>query len=792
MNKQTKIILFSLTYVLGIISFLFDLIIPASLIIAGLFLFLYFKNKSISAVFLCILLGSFVFGLFNSLLNFRFDDNLTAYSDEFISAKVKVLSIPANSSSISTKFYAQVFEIGLNNEFEDNINSKTLVTIYDKEEKIKTIQIGDILSIKGKLKVPENAKNPSEFDYAKYLQYKDVFSLIYVNEDWQITGCSDDILYRLLRKLNKVRSNILEVHAKNIKSPMIEILGGIIFGDDAVNPDEDTKKSFMNSGIFHILAASGMNVTLIFGIWFFFAKNLKLDYKLSILTGIGLISVYTCMTGFGPPIIRAFLMLALILIGKYIDRTTPTMALLFLVGFLMLAFNPFMLLDVGFQLSFIVTFALIFTAPLIAFKFKHKFINYILGAGMIPIIAQLYAAPLQMYYFNTFALYSVFSNIAIIPVLSIVSFLGFISSILALIPAIADKICFIADLILNPLLIYIVKVAEFFSSMPFSIIYLKKPSIFQILLYFAIIIFTTCILKFKLYSKKVYISAGVLILLFLLLIIPIKSKSPEVVFFSVGNADSILIKSQDNDYFLIDTGKMPYLSGLSQADNIILKYFRDNDIKKLKGLILSHFDSDHAGGTINILEKLEVEEIFIPDSCEDTKLSDRIIKFINEKNISYQVVKKNSLIWDKNNFSISIYKPSGENIKTENQKSLIVKCNYKDKNMLFMGDGDINTFNSLPEDIKDHISLIKTGHHGAKNTINQEMINKTDIFVISTGKNIYNHPDSDTLKLLESNNKEYYRTDFHIAIKVIFSDKATNVFLYSPKNKKFIKTLYQF
>ena len=124
------------------------------------------------------------------------------------------------------------------------------------------------------------------------------------------------------------------------------------------------------------------------------------------------------MTGFGPPIIRAFLMLTLILIGKLIDKETSTLSLLFIVGFLMLMYNPLMIFDIGFQLSFIVTFALILTAPLLIFNFKFKPLNYVLGACLIPIIAQIYAAPLQMFYFNTFAIYSVFANITIIPVSS--------------------------------------------------------------------------------------------------------------------------------------------------------------------------------------------------------------------------------------------------------------------------------------------------------------------------------------------------------------------------------------
>ena len=69
---------------------------------------------------------------------------------------------------------------------------------------------------------------------------KKVFSLMYVNKDWEIKSQADDLSGKFLRKLNDERSKIVDIHATNIKSPMLEILGGIIFGDDAVNPDDDT------------------------------------------------------------------------------------------------------------------------------------------------------------------------------------------------------------------------------------------------------------------------------------------------------------------------------------------------------------------------------------------------------------------------------------------------------------------------------------------------------------------------------------------------------------------------
>lgn len=771
---------------LGIITFFSNNILPLSLFLFVIILICAYKNI-ISSKFGIIIILIFSIGIINTYSHIKYFDDLSSYTDNNVTVNAQVVSIPTNSDLDKTKFYAQVNSIACDDKYIDSISAKSIITISDKTEKLKEIKIGDTLRLTGSLRAPMNAQNPSQFDYARYLQLKNTFSLMYVDDNWEILCHSKTIAGKFLRILNDTRTRIINIHAQNIKSPMIEILGGIIFGDDAVNPDNDTKTSFINSGIFHILAASGMNVTLIFGIWFFFATTFKFNYRFSIITGMLLILFYTCMTGFGPPIIRASLMLLLILAGKLIYRKTPTMSMLFLVAFLMLLYNPLMIFDIGFQLSFIVTFALILTAPLMVLKFKHKFINYTIGACLVPIIAQLFAAPLQMYYFNTFAVYSVFANIAIIPVLSIVSFIGFISSILAIIPAIANKICFISDILLNPLLIYIVKVANFFSNLPLAIIYLKKPCIIQLLLYFAIIVSLICILRFKIKSKRILLSVFSLILILLISFIPIKTNKPEVLFFSVGNADAILIKSPNEEYFLIDSGRLPYKKQLSQAKTIIIKYLTDKGIKDIDSLVLTHFDSDHAGGTIDLLKNLNIKKLYITDTYEDTKLSSNILSYIQANNINASIADKEEKIYEENNFIISIVKPNGIFIKDENEKSIIVRIKYYDNNLLFMGDGNINSFESLPDNFKNNILILKSGHHGAKDTINKEMLKNTNLTIISTGKNNYNHPHPETINLLEKTNKEYLRTDYHNAIKIIPQKDSYDCYLYSPKFRKFLK-----
>ncbi len=790
MNKQAKIIIFSCLYMLGIYSFFSEYFLPISIGIFIILGYLYKFKNLISTKLFCTYAIIFFLGFFNASFNFQTDDELTSYANENVNITAKVLTIPTNSQENRTKFYAKVLTVSTEDETNKNIKAKTLVTINDETKNLREIKIGDTIKLEGKLKLPNIAQNPSQFDYARYLQLKKTFSLLYVNENWEIQNRANDILGKLIRKLNDTRNNIIQIHGKNIKSPMLEILGGIIFGDDAVNPDDNIRENFINSGILHILSASGMNVTLILGIWFFLTKSLRFNYKFSIISGILLILFYTCMTGFGPPIIRAAIMLTLILIGKLIDKETSTISLLFIVAFLMLLANPLTIFDIGFQLSFITTFALIITTPLLNFNFKHKFISITLGSCLIPFIAQLYAAPLQMYYFNTFSVYAVLANIAIIPVLSIVSFIGFISSIIAMIPTVAKQICYFADLILNPILIYIVKVAEIFSTLPHSIIYVKKPLLIQVILYFTIILSITFLLKFKIKSKKIIISITTLLILFTLTFITIPNKNAEVIFFSLGNADAVLLKSPNNEYFLIDTGRSGYLNGSSQAKNIIIKYLRDKGIKEINSLILTHFDSDHAGGTIDILKNINVKNLYITEIYENTMLSSNIKEYIDSNKVNYKIVVNIDEIYNKDNFIITIIEPVGELIKSENQKSLIVHCKYKDKNLLFMADGDIKTYEAIPDKYKKNISIIKSGHHGAKNTINKEMIDNSDLFILSTSGIFYNHPHPQTIRILEENNKKYLRTDYHNAIKLVLNNSNYRIYMYSPKTRKFMKNKY--
>ena len=130
-----------------------------------------------------------------------------------------------------------------------------------------------------------------------------------------------------------------------------------------------------------------MNVAFIYGFWVFFMRRLRAPFKLTVISGMGLVIIYTFMTGLGASVIRAALMLLFILAGKLIDRDAHTVSLLAFVAMLMLIYNPAFINDVGFQLSFIVTFGLLTTASVIFEKYKDsKIPDWLIGAILIPIV----------------------------------------------------------------------------------------------------------------------------------------------------------------------------------------------------------------------------------------------------------------------------------------------------------------------------------------------------------------------------------------------------------------------
>lgn len=489
------------------------------------------------------------------------------------------------------------------------------------------------------------------------------------------------------------------------------------------------------------------------------------------------------MTGLGASVIRAALMLLFVLAGKLIDRDTHSVSLLSLVAVLMLIYNPAYINDVSFQLSFFVTFGLLTTANFLSKKFE-KIPDWIKAPVLIPIVAQIWIAPIQMFYFNTFSLYSVLANISTVSLLSIISFGGFVSSAISIIPPFAKITCQVFDFFLNYLLNILIWISNFFANLKFSLIQTTHPNIIQMLIYYIMLIAVTYLIKID-KRKQAIITVLVTCLILGLTWIKLPNNNLEIIAFDVQNADSFLIKTPQNKYFMIDTGKAPFESGNSQAKIIMLKYLKDRGIKNLEGVIVTHFDNDHSGGTSEIITNTKVKTLYLNNTKTETQTAKNIFKTAKKIHQKYKIVQHNQQIYTEKDFKIRTFKADISGKDTDNECSTITLVSYKDFDMLFMGDAGVKSFEQVQKDIPNKIEVLKVGHHGGPKVVNEQMLNylNNEVSLISTGVNYFGHPNKGTLDILRKT--EILRTDILHSIKISTDGKIYKIYTYTNTDKKY-------
>lgn len=248
-----------------------------------------------------------------------------------------------------------------------------------------------------------------------------------------------------------------------------------------------------------------------------------------------------------------------------------------------------------------------------------------------------------------------------------------------------------------------------------------------------------------------------------------------------------MIKSPMGKNIIIDGGNN---QDYDYGENVVVPYLLDRKITKIDFLMVSHFDSDHAGGCAKVLETLDVANIILAEQIEKSDIYTEILSIAKKKNIKLIYVKAGDEI-NIDGMKLKILHPQKEQIleNAMNNNSVVFRLEYKDFSMLFTGDIEkiaeeeiVDTYNNT--NILD-VDVLKVAHHGSKSSSIEEIIERVTpkVSIIGVGAdNKYGHPNKDVLARLQNYGSRVFRTDENGEISIIVNRKGKIV-----KVEKYLK-----
>lgn len=637
-------------------------------------------------------------------------------------------------------------------------NKKFIVYINKKNKKL--LEYGDLIEIKGEYSAPEVARNYKGFDYSQYLKTLNIYGTIKVEESKII---NKNQLSPILISINNIKEKMIDNANRNMPKRTANLLLGILIGERD-NIQEDIIESFRTANLSHILAVSGAHTSyIILGITYLISKS-KTPKRIGYIITIINLLIFIIITGASYSVVRACIMAIVVIGAKICYRKENFFTSICISLIIILIQNPFAINDIGLKLSFMGTAGIvIFNKSITNFFIKLKIKQKIAEALSVTFSAQLMIMPITILNFNTISLTFFISNILASPLLGIIIIFGFISIFISSILNPISKVLFLILHIFLELLILVSKVTE---KIPGSSILVKTPNILFAIVYYILILFFNYFFVIKQnptrrFHKKIIkiitikniknafkvIAVVFLIMLLLTRIVRIINPTLKIYFIDVGQGDSTLIVTPKNKKILIDGGE--------GKTNVLFQYLLDRRINKIDYIIISHFDSDHCNGLIEIIEKMRVENIVMSKQSKESEEYKKILEIIKQKNIKVSSVKAEDKIIIEKNLYIKILNPAEKfEFQDLNNNAIVAKLVYKDFSMLFTGDiekAEENLAKKYKNELKS--TILKVAHHGSKTSTSEEFLKYVEpqIALIGVGENNkFGHPNQITIEKLKN------------------------------------------
>ncbi len=781
-------ILFSSILSLSLLSWLLSLL--GSLVCAWLFFSIH-KNK---LAFVFILLATFLLGAcLHNFMDRNFEENslhrlkLTSYAD-FTGRLYKSPSRGRDKDLL----FIKVEKIFHQNR-EQDIKGNLRVTVPHSDEFPSPLHlfVHDKIKVSARFLPHQGFRNFQTDSMTAYLKSQNIHARAATKSPLLIERIEPGKKYSPLRLISLLRQKLQQkienyFPAADDEHPLSSegaVLEALLLGE-RYRMDPSVTQSLQKSGIYHLFAISGAHIAILSFFIFSLFKLFRTPNRVSYLMLMIFLLFYAFLVEGRPSVFRATIMTLAFLLGKLIWKNVNLINTISISAFILLFLNPFSLFNVGFQLTFSATLAIILFFPRIIKRlpripFK---ISEILALSLT---AQLGVLPFVINSFNRVTFSSLLLNFAALPLVALIMASGYIFLPLSFISSFLSQLLAKGIQILVGLLI---KSSRLLDNCSFISYRIPTPHLITLIGYFLF-------LYLLLFSPKIRRQKTALLLLFSVFFVllitypfPSLSRNLKLTFIDVGQGESTLVEFPGTKKMLIDGGGFPE-GTFDVGENVVSPFLWRKGIKKIDYLVLTHAHPDHLNGLKAVSRNFKVQEFweaFSPTENEDYTEFKRIL---SKSTATKRLFRGDT--HQERNVKIEVLHPErGEFFvpSIRNDDSLVLKLSYGQTSFLMTGDIGINSERKISEyfsNIKSQV--LKSPHHGSRSSSSEGFLERVAprIVAISVGEgNYYGFPNQEVLERYKRRGANVFRTDIHGAVEIGSNGQTLSVRTSTSKSKK--------